>query len=86
METEIIKSDKNDFELKLDDLTVAELLRVYLNKIQGVDFVALKNDNISKSSLLKVNTSGKNSKKAFGEAIALIRKDSEKLLKVLKNK
>ncbi len=79
MEIEIIKSEKDDIELKIDNVTIAELLRVYLSKTEGVDFVAWRREHISKPAVLKVQTSGKTVKKAISEAISAIEKDSSKL-------
>jgi DNA-directed RNA polymerase subunit L len=85
MEIEILKEEKNDVELKVDNLTIAEILRVYLNK-QGVEFAAWRREHPSKPAVLKIKTSGKTVKKAVAEAIAEINKDSEKFLAALKKK
>jgi len=86
MELEIVKSEKDDFELKLNNITIAELLRVYLNNVPEVNFVAWKREHISKPALLKVQTTGKSAKKAIGEAISSIMKDSNDILVGLKKK
>jgi DNA-directed RNA polymerase subunit L len=85
MEIEILKEEKNDIELKVDNLTIAEILRVYLNK-QGVEFAAWRREHPSKPAVLKIMTSGKTVKKAVAEAIAEINKDSEQFLAALKKK
>lgn len=85
MEIEILKEEKNDVELKVDNLTIAEILRVYLNK-QGVEFAAWRREHPSKPAVLKITTSGKTVKKAVAEAVAEINKDSEKFLAALKKK
>ena len=78
MEIEILKEDKNDIELKIDNLTVAEVLRVYLNK-QGIEFAAWRREHPTKKPLLIVKTKGKTAKKAVDDAITSIEKDLDKV-------
>jgi DNA-directed RNA polymerase subunit L len=85
MEVEVVKSEKNDMEIKVDNLTVAEALRVKLNE-QGVDFAAWRREHPSKPAILKVKTSGKTAKKAISDAIVAIGKDCDKVLAGLKKK
>lgn len=85
MEIEILKEDKNDIELKINNLTVAEVLRVYLNK-QGIEFAAWKREHPSKPAVFKIKSSGKSVKKAIAEAVEEINGDCEKVLSVLKKK
>lgn len=84
MKVEVIKSDRGEFEVKIDDITVAEILRVYLNKVSGVDFAAWRQDHPSNPAFMKIIVSGKSAKKAVGEAVAAINKDTSAILKVLK--
>jgi len=83
MEVEIIKQDKNEIELKIDNLTVAEVLREYLNK-QGVDFAAWRREHPSKPLIMRVQSSGKTVKKEISDAISAINKDLDNLLKCVK--
>ena len=83
MEVKVIKSEKNEAEISVDNTTIVEILRVYLNE-QGVEFVAWKKEHPSKPVVLKVKTSGKTVKKAISEAVAAIKKDSEKIVSSLK--
>ena len=83
MQVEIIKSEKEDLEVKVDSVTVAEILRVYLNE-QGVKFAAWRKEHPTKPIVFKIQTSGKTSKKAIGEAISAIKKDSAKISNLLK--
>ena len=83
MEVEIIKSEKEDLEVKVDSVTVAEILRVYLNK-QGVKFAAWRKEHPTKPIVFKIQTSGKTSKKAISEAVSAIKKDAAKISTVLK--
>jgi DNA-directed RNA polymerase subunit L len=85
MEVEILKEDKNDIELKIDNLTVAEILRVYLNK-QGIEFAAWRREHPSKPAVFKIKSSGKTVKKAVAEAIEEINSDCDKVLSILKKK
>ena len=83
MEVEIIKSEKEDLEVKVDSLTVAEILRVYLNE-QDVKFAAWRKEHPTKPIVFKIQTSGKTSKKAISEAVSAIKKDAAKISAVLK--
>ncbi len=83
MEVEVIKSEKEDLEVKVDSVTVAEILRVYLNN-QGVKFAAWRKQHPAKPVIFKIQTSGKTSKKAISEAVSAIKKDAAKISTVLK--
>ncbi len=83
MEVEIVKNEKNDLEVKLDSITVAEVLRVYLQE-QGVKFAAWRKEHPFKPILFKVETSGETVNKAIGNAADAIKKDCDKILKGLK--
>ena len=83
MEMEILKQDKNDVEVKIDNLTVAEILRVYLNE-QGVDLAVWRRDHPTKPALMKIQTSGKTVKKEVGDAVSAIKKDLNKVLALVK--
>lgn len=78
MEFEIIKSEKDEIELQLD-LTLAELLRVYLNHDDDVSFVAWKREHPTKNPILRVETKGKSAKKAIDDAVKAIVKDLDKI-------
>ena len=81
MEINIIKNEKNLIEVELESLTIAEILRVYLNKDSAVSFVAWKRDHPTKKPVLKVETKGKAAKKSINDAVAAIEKDLDKTLK-----
>ncbi|MBS3071530.1 hypothetical protein J4408_00910 [Candidatus Pacearchaeota archaeon] len=85
MQVEIIKEDKNQVELKIDDVTVAEVLRVYLNE-QGIDFAAWKREHPSKPVTFVIKSEGKTVKKAISEAVEAIKKDLENIEKAVKKK
>jgi len=80
MEINILKDEKTELEIKLDNLTIAELLRVYLNKDDSVIFAAWKREHPSKSPILRVQTKGKSAKKAIHDAVSKIEKETSKLL------
>ena len=82
MNLEIIKTEKNDVELKIDNTTVAEILRVYLNE-QGNEFAAWRREHPSKPATMRIE-SGKNVKKEISDAVSAIKKDLNKISKTVK--
>lgn len=79
MEINVLKSSKDEIELELDSVTIAEILRVYLNKDSAVTFAAWKREHPTKKPSLIIKTKGKAAKKAIEEAVSEIEKDLEKL-------
>ena len=77
MEVEIIKQEKNEIEFSISSLTVAEILRVYLNR-QGVDFAAWRREHPSKPIVMRVESKN-GAKKEITEAVKAISKDLGKL-------
>ncbi len=84
MEVEVISDDKESIEVSLDSLTVAEVLREYLNMDDSVSFVAWRRDHPIKPLVLRVETKGKTPRKAIQDAIDRIEKESEKLVAEVK--
>lgn len=82
MDVEIISQESDKIELRVDNLTVAEILRVYLNE-QGIKFAAWRRDHLTKPVILRVESSGKTVKKAISEAVSAINKDLNGLVKGL---
>ncbi len=78
MEVEIVKDEKNELEVKINNQTIAELVRVYLNKDSGVKLGAWKKEHYSKPIVLKIISEGKSAKKALHDAIDRAQKDLEK--------
>jgi len=72
MEIKIIKDEKNLLELKIDSLTIVELLRVYLNE-NGAKLAVWKRDHPSEDPLLHVEAD--NPKKLVKDAISAIEKE-----------
>ncbi|MFH1803179.1 MAG: RpoL/Rpb11 RNA polymerase subunit family protein [archaeon] len=81
MEVEIINKEKGDYELKVDDITVAEILRVYLNR-QGVDFAAWRREHPDRPVVMKIQ--GKDVKKEVSDAVKAIKKDLDAIVKGVK--
>ena len=78
METKILKDEKNDLEVEIDNQTIVELVRVYLNKDDSVTLGAWKKEHYSKPLILKIKTEGKTAKKALQDAISKAQKDLKK--------
>ncbi len=79
MEVNILKNEKNEMQVEVSDLTVAEILRVYLNKDDAVSFAAWRREHPTKNPVLTLKTNGKTAKKALGDAIEAIEKDTGKI-------
>jgi|TARA_Y100000310_G_scaffold328062_1_gene395523 DNA-directed RNA polymerase subunit L len=79
MDIEIVKDEKNEIEVKIENLTIAEILRVYLNEDPSVKFAAWKRKHQTESPTLKVQTEGKTAKKAVGDAVVAITKELDRV-------
>lgn len=77
MNIEILEQDKNNLELKIDNITIAEILRVYLNK-QGIEFAAWRREHPTKPVIFKIKSSDKSMKKEISDAVSAIKKDLNK--------
>ena len=78
MEINILKDEKNELEVQIDNQTIAELVRVYLNEDSSVKLGVWKKEHYSKPIILKVVSEGKSAKKALQDAIAKAQKDLKK--------
>ena len=78
MEIKILKEEKNELEIELDNQTVAEIIRVYLNKDDCVKLGVWKKEHYSKPVILKIISEGKTAKKALNDAILKLQKDLKK--------
>ena len=78
MEINILKSSKDEIEAEIENLTIAEILRVYLNKDSAVTFAAWKRKHPTEKPILLVKTKGKTAKKAINDAVSAITKDLDK--------
>ncbi len=81
MEIGILKSSKDEIEMQVENITMVELLRVYLNKDSSVNFSAWKREHPSEKAVLNVRVKGKTAKKAINDAIVAITKDLDKVEK-----
>lgn len=79
MEVKILKNEKEEIELEIESLTIAEILRVYLNKDSAVTFAAWKREHPTKKPIMLIRTKGKTAKKAVDDAVSAIIKDLDKL-------
>jgi len=84
MEIEIIKNSKDEIETQVGNVTLAEILRVYLNKDSAVTFAAWRRDHPSEIPVLLVKTKGKTAKKAIADAVVAASKDLDKVEKEFK--
>jgi len=75
MEIKILKDEKNELEFQINNQTIAELVRVYLNQDSSVKLGAWKKEHYSKPIVMKISTEGKTAKKALHDAIAKAQKD-----------
>jgi len=78
MEINILKNEKEELKLELENLTMAEILRVYLNKDSSVTFAAWKREHPTKKPILLIKTKGKTAKKALNDTITKITKELDK--------
>lgn len=77
MEIEVLKSSKNHMEFKVDNVTLAELLRVYLNEESSVKLAVWKREHPSEKPIVKVKTKRKSAKKVVKDAISSAVKELE---------
>ena len=84
MELNVLKNSKEEMEVQLPNLTLTELLRVYLNKDASVTFAAWKREHPSEKPVLAVRTKGKSAKKALSDAIDAVVKDLDNVEKDFK--
>lgn len=87
MEVKYLVQEKNVVEFEIPNLTVAEILRVYLNNDSEVTFVAWKRDHYTTTPVLKVKTKSKDAKAVIKAAIKSIVSDldvADKDFKALK--
>lgn len=84
MDVKIIKDEKNELIIELDNQTVAEILRVYLNEDDSVELAAWKREHPGKPVQFKIKTKGKTAKKALEDAASAVEKESGKYLEEFK--
>ena len=84
MEMNILKSSKDEIEVELENVTLAEILKIYLDKDEAVNFAAWKKEHYTKKPVLLVKSKGKSAKKAISDAADSIVKDLDKLEETFK--
>ncbi len=84
MNINVLKSEKDLMEVQIENLTIAELLRVYLNKDSDVTFAAWRREHPTKAPILKIETKGKSASKAIKDAVKVIEKELDKSLSEFK--
>ena len=77
MDIKILKDTKNELDIELDSLTIAEVLRVYLNK-QGAKLAAWKRDHPTKNPVLHIEAD--NPKSLLKKAIKELEKEIDKIV------
>ena len=75
MEVKILKDEKNVLDVELDSLTIAEVLRAYLNK-QNVKLAAWRREHPTKNPVLHIEAD--NPKKVLKTAITQLEKEIDK--------
>lgn len=78
MEIKILHDEKNELEFQIDNQTIVEILRVYLNEDDSVKLASWRKEHYSKPFLFKIETEGKTAKKALSDAISRLQKDLDK--------
>jgi len=83
MNIEIVNQGKEEVEFKIDNLTVSEIMSVYLYE-NGAEFAAWRRDHPYKPLTMKIK--GSNVKKLVGESVDALKKDLEKMENLVKKK
>ena len=81
MEVKILKDEKNVLDVEIGSLTIAEVLRVYLNK-EGAKLAAWKRDHPTKNPILHIEAD--NPKKLLKSAIVTLEKEIDKTVEEFK--
>jgi len=84
MQIEILKDEKHEVDVQMSNVTIVELLRIYLQK-EGVDFVAWRRDHPSKPAVMKIR-SAEGVSKSVKNAVSAIEKDLKSLSSAVKGK
>lgn len=80
MEIKILKDEKEDLLLEIDNVSLAELLRVQINKEDTATLVAWKREHPDKNAVFEIKTKGKLARKVLIDALAIIEKELEQYL------
>lgn len=83
MQIKILKQEKEELEIEIDNLTIAELLRNELWN-EEVEVSAWKREHPTKNPVLIIRTKGKDAKKVLLDAIEKIQEKNQEVLKEFK--
>ena len=81
MEIKILKDEKNELDIEISNLTIAEILRVYLNK-EGAKLAAWRKEHETKNPVLHIEAD--NPKKLLKNAIKALEKEIDKTVEEFK--
>ncbi len=84
MNINILKQDKNEIEIEMDNLTIAELLRNELWEDSSVEVSAWRRANPSENPILVLKTKGKDAKKVLLDAVSRIKDKNNEISKEFK--
>ena len=84
MEVKIIKYEKDELEIELDNLTIAELLRNLLWQDDATELAVWKREHPTKKPHLVLKTKGKDAKKVLLGIIEKSEKLNEDIVKEFK--
>jgi len=80
MISKIIKNEKNELRIEIENPTIVELLRKIIVGDSNVTFVAWRREHPTKNPVLTIKTEGKTAKKALLESIERIQKINSSIL------
>lgn len=84
MNINVLKKEKNEIEVEIDNLTIAELLRNELWEDSSVEISAWRRENPSENPILVIKTKGKDAKKALLEAVDRAKNKNKEIIKEFK--
>jgi len=84
MIVEVLKNEKNQLEIELNNLTIAELVRNELWEDSSVTVAAWKKEHPTKNPVLVIKTEGKSAQKALTDCLDRIEKKNKKLIEEAK--
>ncbi len=79
MDVQIIREEKNEMEFEVDSVTIAELLRQYLNQDSSVELAVWRREHPTKNPQFLLKTKGKTPKKAINDTISKIVKELDNI-------
>lgn len=83
MQINVLSQDKHSAQIQLDNVTVAEIVRVYAYKV-GAEFVAWRREHPSKPIVLLIKGGDKSVSKILADIANLVGKDSNSIVQSIK--